>query len=569
MAEERTTTTALIRTCPQYTHQRVQDRVNEVIQRESCSQARSHSQRNAKYNEPVHAPKLLAYDYVESKVSKGIIKKKAVAYQVLSEEQIEENELNETPKPELEDINQAGYQQIVKNRQEFAQEQVYGSNVQVREESKQAIEVTKEEGNCKFCNCNSNTKKEENVASNSKFDAHFRDTMLSDIKIVAEVAEENVEDITEVTEQLKPKLIESHAVKDITPPKATPKASTKSTARHSRQNSTTSSKVTKSHRMNVSVADRNKQMQKSKDRCPSPSKRALHKKFDIIATKEAFIMGEYDIETPEKEEDLVQEEKPRLVQTIVLQDINQKEEKVKGRLSDQVKALLLENFMACLRDIRSMEQKRVHLALRYDFCLTEIFHQLDRRQTGYVNLLDIWSWSQESQISMNKEDWARIIDRFDNDMEGYLCYTEFIEIFAPGAKQYRKAMLNRAHTGIKKFADLTIQTKKLCRDLLYSMVTTLENFEANKYRISGGLVSISSDCFDFFDLNKDGLITFTEFYDKLQREKVTYTKTEIRHLFLEFDKNKSGKISFNEFFTRVKDSYCNCCGYTICCSGAY
>lgn len=361
-------------------------------------------------------------------------------------------------------------------------------------------------------------------------------------------------------------------------------------------------------RVHMTVDERSKFVQSTVQRGSSVERRALHKKFDIIATESPTNLKKYIREeaspmqiqfsgqetrkntirsmccegpcydhndapcpvhgtqndrTPEKKESPNRYVVTRKVTDPIPVEIVLEERASNFKISNKsaemtekntIRDILLENFESSLKDIRELEVKRSNLALRFDFCLTELMSQIDTRKTGYVNLPDICAWSKKSNVSLNKEDWARIVDRFDKDMEGYICYTELIEIFAPSDERYRKEMLNRAMTGVDTFSKYTVQTRKLVKDFFYSLVTILENFEANQFRISGGLASISSVTFDFFDLNNDGLITFEEFYKKLKKSKLKYNKTEIFQLFEMFDMNKNGVISFNEFFgSRMRD----------------
>lgn len=191
--------------------------------------------------------------------------------------------------------------------------------------------------------------------------------------------------------------------------------------------------------------------------------------------------------------------------------------------------------------------------MRFDFCLGELFQQIDMRKTGYVNLNDLWTYSRFSSFQMNKEDWCVIMDRFDWDNDGHLSMVEFSGVFYPYTKQYRSKMQERSRMKGKNFKDYTIQTQKLVRDLLYSVVKGEENFEANKFRISGGSVSISNQLFDWLDVNNNKTIGFDEFSKNLQNNSVKSSLHQIRAVFDQFDKSGDGRVSFCEFHTPIKN----------------
>lgn len=226
-----------------------------------------------------------------------------------------------------------------------------------------------------------------------------------------------------------------------------------------------------------------------------------------------------------------------------------------GLLTPDNKANMVTQMRASLKDLKNLEEKRINLALRFDFCLTEIFSQIDVGETGYLSLNDLDRWSKSSGISMNREDWANIIDRFDRDRDQYLSFTEFSELFAPHTHTYRKTMQERSLTDVKRFKELTVQSKKMSKDLLYSIVTHLENFECNKYKMTGGAIHVTNECFDFLDRNKDGYITFNEFSSALKECGIKSNNNDLKLLFDHFDRTKDGKISFGEFHTPTKGCY--------------
>jgi len=217
---------------------------------------------------------------------------------------------------------------------------------------------------------------------------------------------------------------------------------------------------------------------------------------------------------------------------------------------------LVENLKACMGDLRKLESKRKNLSMRFDFCLTEMFNQIDQGQTGYLTLNNLDNYAKQSGILMNREDWAIILDRHDRDKDGFLNFAEFTEIFAPYTIEYRKTMTNRSLLQVSTFYQYTVQTKKLLKDLLFSVVTALENFESNKFKVTNGIVANSNELFDLLDANKDGYITFTEFKDTLVGLGVRMSEQSGKLLFELFDKNADEKISYGEFHAANKNSVC-------------
>lgn len=224
-----------------------------------------------------------------------------------------------------------------------------------------------------------------------------------------------------------------------------------------------------------------------------------------------------------------------------------------GKITEELKRAFIMNMQECLNDQKILEEKRINLALRFDFCVGEFFQQFDNRKTGYINLNDLWTYSKFSAFTMNKEDWCILLDRFDRDRDAHMNLIEFSEVFYPTTKGYRSKMAERSRLQGKAFRDFTIQTQKLVKDLLYSIVKAEENFEINKFRISGGSVTISNQIYDWIDANANKLIGFDEFSQTLQKNGVKANIKAMRAVFDQFDKDKNGNVSFAEFHTPIKN----------------
>lgn len=219
-----------------------------------------------------------------------------------------------------------------------------------------------------------------------------------------------------------------------------------------------------------------------------------------------------------------------------------------------------ENFIEyvkdCLKDVLNIESKRKNLAMRFDFCLTEIFNQIDIEKTGYIGLNDLDEWTQTGKISMNREDWAMLLDRFDTSLDSKFSFTEFCTLFLPWDKVYKKEMVNRSKTDVKNFHQYTVQTRKMLKDLLYCLVLAEQNFENNRFRTSNGNFDVSTELFNWVNVGKTGFITFEEFTNCLKQNKVKVSKHSSRNLFDQWDKDKDGKIAFKEFHTVNKNAIC-------------
>lgn len=217
---------------------------------------------------------------------------------------------------------------------------------------------------------------------------------------------------------------------------------------------------------------------------------------------------------------------------------------------------MIVNFKDSIFDNKCLEDKRVSLALRYDFCLTELFAMIDYGKTGLLSLADWQRFSYENSLALNAEDLCVIIDRYDKGRDGLLSYSEFCDLFLPSSSnEYRATMQERVERNVYAFFEYTSLTQSHVRDLLRGAVTVEENFECNKFRLSDGRVLTSDEIFAFLDKWKTGYITLTEFQQALCEAGVYCTDSDAKTLFEQFDKNKDGRITFDEFHSPSRLNY--------------
>jgi len=213
---------------------------------------------------------------------------------------------------------------------------------------------------------------------------------------------------------------------------------------------------------------------------------------------------------------------------------------------------MIVNLNDSIIDNKLLEEKRISLAMRYDFCLLELFTLIDSKRIQSLNLSDFEKFCYDNSISLDSEDLCMIIDRYDKDRDGTLQFSEFCDIFLPTTAEYRRTMQDRIQRGCYSFFDYTAVTQNSIRDLLRNIVTVEENFEDNKFRLSDGRVLTSDEIFLFLDKSKNGYVTLREFTNKLNDAGVFCTDKDAKVLFEQFDRNKDGRITFDEFHSPAR-----------------
>lgn len=152
-------------------------------------------------------------------------------------------------------------------------------------------------------------------------------------------------------------------------------------------------------------------------------------------------------------------------------------------LSPVNKSRVIINLGDSISDNKVLEEKRVSLSTRFDFCLTELFSLMDYGRTGLLSLADLKRFSYENGCGLVQEDLCILIDRFDKDRDGLLTFGEFSDIFLPSCNpEYRRTMQERPSRNIYSFAEYTTLTQTYIKDLMRCTVNAEENFECNKFK---------------------------------------------------------------------------------------
>lgn len=91
----------------------------------------------------------------------------------------------------------------------------------------------------------------------------------------------------------------------------------------------------------------------------------------------------------------------------------------------------MESFKELICLERELEFAKQALAMRPDFTLHDAFKMFDFERYGRISIEDIREAFHIHEVFITLEEAKLIMSRYDTDMDGFLRFDEFIEMFLP------------------------------------------------------------------------------------------------------------------------------------------
>ncbi|CAG9325661.1 unnamed protein product [Blepharisma stoltei] len=113
------------------------------------------------------------------------------------------------------------------------------------------------------------------------------------------------------------------------------------------------------------------------------------------------------------------------------------------RVSSDVEYLLMRLFETEIQVQRDMEDSRKNLAERYDFNLIDAYRAIDVRRGSGFERAELFSFMRRHEFMVLDEDIDAIYRRIDNDGDGIISYSEFVDGLLP-AKPVRGSLRSSA-----------------------------------------------------------------------------------------------------------------------------
>ena len=149
------------------------------------------------------------------------------------------------------------------------------------------------------------------------------------------------------------------------------------------------------------------------------------------------------------------------------------------------KEQLIYALKCLLYHFRLDEEKRVTLTSRKDFVLPEIFSIIAQsKKAKALTKEQFFDLLEEANANHSYEDTMLVFEQYDQNGDGTLDYTEFVELICPLNPRKREAFLSKQGEEVSSYSDYTLHTRKAFRELITQLIKS-----GKAIRFQGNMVS--------------------------------------------------------------------------------
>ncbi len=226
-------------------------------------------------------------------------------------------------------------------------------------------------------------------------------------------------------------------------------------------------------------------------------------------------------------------------------------------LSVQTEKNIIQILLTLSEGERNIEVSRQVLSDNYDFDSMQIFKYLDIEGKNYIDSNNIINFLRFKNIPVNNFEVYFLIFFYDLDFDGYLSYSEFLNLI-----QSEKSLM--------KQIDTNKRIDKLSYNIEYSLTKLLEKEIILTRNLLNLLKNLQNKC----DFNIHNIFHFITKYNYITTNNlqfffdincVNYLQSDLNYIMKRLDKNKDGKIDFIEFHNFFGFPNCSICCPCIQC----
>ena len=203
---------------------------------------------------------------------------------------------------------------------------------------------------------------------------------------------------------------------------------------------------------------------------------------------------------------------------------------------------------------RELESVKNNLALKHDFNLIDAFRMFDAHDRGAFTQMDLENTLSKLGVRTSHEENYLLIKHFSRLQDSRLRFSDFSEMLTPKQEEYSRIMRNKSALNIpgldrfKVFARDTVNVLVSAFRVLFEAELSAEQQRQRLNRLPGfNLYQV----FNYFDKDKNGFITITEFQQALSVFRVMVNGKDMQCVMQKFDKNCDGRVSYSEFVEEI------------------
>ena len=217
--------------------------------------------------------------------------------------------------------------------------------------------------------------------------------------------------------------------------------------------------------------------------------------------------------------------------------------KIESNLSWAERQKLIQYLIDFIRDFRIVEQKRMNLAMRFDFTLPEFFVMADDSKGNCISPHDFVKVLKRLEVDLTFEDAMLLFSAYDFDRDRYLNYEEYSSVFTPFNREFREALTTRSKRKIFELSHYNSNTKKAIKDCMACVFNAEQKFIHYKEELKGRL----HELFDLMDVRGTGKVTIRDLQGLFSEQRFHASEIEVAALMHRFDGDQDGIITGSEF----------------------
>jgi Ca2+-binding EF-hand superfamily protein len=189
-----------------------------------------------------------------------------------------------------------------------------------------------------------------------------------------------------------------------------------------------------------------------------------------------------------------------------------------------------------------MERSKQDLALRFDFNLFEAFKLIDQANHSEVYRFELSDTLKRHGVYADRAEVELFYRKYDRNHDGKLRFSEFADSVTP-MDRYCVDALNRRTSG-----PIGYTSQDMFTNLLRKIFGSFREANDMNKRLRERPAFFISAAFERLDENHNGFVSKEELSRFFDAHRHFATSKELELLVARFDKNRDGRITYSEFF---------------------